>query len=770
MTVCVSYFDNIYSSEAQPRTSSWRDLARSLSEVASTHLKKTSLPCMVVGHIPKGLSRRNDTIESIDALVLDIERPKAGYLSEKSNYIRRLEDALVALEPYDYVLHTTFSHTPDEPRLRVVMPLSKSIGPADYKSAMSGLNNLTGGVADRNAQKPAQALFLPFCPPERLSEASGHINEGKPYDFNAPLAQEIVELRSLLGEGIGRAPMDAEKRAACRSVLRGTPYAQEGNRDNMALAITWHLARSYTEETMPSFEAFEAVFRWSTSAMGSDAPCMDNLWSKFTRGLSAKTDLVEEEGTPETVLIDEPVEGDSFSPLCLYKNAYYVAKRGGGYSRALVRDELPLAIQTHLKGRVPLTYMNQSGETKSLPISKVITNNGHLLEDVVIDLTAQQAYLENNVLHEQALPWPVLEPRFDPEIDQWLGLLGGTRSDSLRDWLSIFHDLNRLLSCLIIMGEPGAGKTLLAMGLASRLGADSPSSQKSLTGHFQGELAKCPLVHIDEEIIDSSYNRSFLASIRSELSVTERMVNRKYAPPSMLKGAMRCIITANHLPFKQKDASTRQDLEAIAQRFYWVTATKEAAEFLANIPSATKNWWRKEGIARHIRHLEETRTVDYTQRFGVPGESERLADLINISVEWNAWVTEWICSGVLDGFKRLNTNSDTRYGAFIKNRKIYVRANVLIRSWTTYLPDMGVKPNTRPITDALKGVSAGLMKPGTLGVDLNNRYRFYEIRPSPLIAWLEETGTGSLEEFTDALDQETNFVSNIVNFKRGAGQ
>ena len=752
MKICVSFFKSMYSTSSEPRYFYWPELASFLTNVVPTTKAKKSLPCMVFGRIPEGASRRNDNVETVDALVLDIERKTTGYLSEKTNYSRRLDSALLALDPYDYALYTTHSHLPSDPRVRVVVPLRTAIDVTDYKAAMSCLNNLTGGIADRNAQRLSQAVYQPFCPYGEAQEyAAGHINVGKRYDFHAPLAQEIAEVRSILGEGVGRLPHDTDKRVACKNVTYGVPYAKDGNRDNMALAITWHLARAFGSTEL-SREAFDAVFRWSVETMESDAPSLDNLWDKYIRGVErVQNDL------PEVVEIAKEAVPDH--PICVFKNSYYVLDDDIGYTRPLHREEAGMAISQKLEGKIPLEYVTPSGDVKPISLGKIFKTYGTILEDTAVSLTAEKSYLKDGILYEAALKWPTVTPVFDPQIDEWLNLLGGDRSEKLKDWLSIYSDLDRLLSCLIIMGEPGAGKTLLAMGLASRFGAHSPATQKTFTGNFQGELAKCPLVHIDEEIVDSGFGRTFLAAIRSELSIRERFINRKYGAPTTLKGAIRCVITANHLPFKQRDASTRQDLEAIAQRFHWVKATKEARSFLESIPPETKQLWRKSGIANHIKFLEDTREISHEHRFGVPGESEQLADLINISVEWNAWVTEWICSGVMDSFKRLNTNHEFKHGAFIKDGKIYVRANILVRTWETYLPDMGVKPNTRPITDALKGVSVGTRRPGAIGVDLNNQFQFYEIRPSPLITWLEETGTGTAAAFKEKLSHDTKFAA-----------
>jgi hypothetical protein len=232
-----------------------------------------------------------------------------------------------------------------------------------------------------------------------------------------------------------------------------------------------------------------------------------------------------------------------------------------------------------------------------------------------------------------------------------------------------------------------------------------------------------------------------------------------------MKGAIRCIISANHLPFKQKDSQTGQDLKAIAERFHWIRATDEVAEYLATVAPERKQEWRSHGIAEHCRHLEETREISEEYRFGVPGDSVKLADLINIGVRWNSWVTEWVCNGVMDGFKRLATGDpDTTNGAVVFEKEVFVRVKTIVKAWETYLPNNKTAPDTRPISDALKGIADGKFKPKDIGFVASNQFRYYRIRKSPLVTWLEETGSGTEEELDTALDRGQAITKGNVTY------
>jgi hypothetical protein len=685
----------------------------------------------------EGERRKNIHVLTIEALALDLECPaNRSPVWWRERVEHTLAERLVDLE---YIAYTTFSHTEEAPRLRLIFPLPEPLKPERYKGAMSHLNCLTGCIADQAAQKLSQPVYLPMCPVDSKAHWAVH----HPGTWFEP-DDELIALRMALGEGHGRAPMDPAVRQACKRILMCEAYADRGERDETALRIMWHLGKHH--KTI-SPEHLEELLYWSNREMDDDAPTVEDLLSKLERGIDKAAALHEQRvQSQDTYLVQ-------------YRSSYYVRQRPGieGFSRAYVKDEARVAVVKNLAGydEVDIAYQTASGAMKRKNLETLMEQYGALADEAIIDLVARNTYYnrETAVIHEASVRWPELEPRYDPEINQWLDMLGG---EKLKDWLSILSDLTRLSSALVIMGPRAIGKTLLAMGCAKRLGSDAPAKQEALTGRFQEELARCPLVYIDEDIDENPYDRNFLATIRSELSITERNVNRKHVAPVQAVGAIRCIISANHLPFKQKDAQTGQDLAAIAERFYWINVTDQAAAYLRSIGSDKLKLWRESLIARHIRHLEDTRRVSMENRFGVSGDSEKLADLINIGVKWNSWVTEWICNGVLDGFRRLDTgDKDITNGGVIYKGDAYVRVRTVVKAWDRYLPNLRVAPDLRPISDALRGIAdpACRYQPRDIGVPGNNQQRYYKIRTSPLVTFLEQTGAGTIEELQSALQR-----------------
>ena len=737
-------YANMFSTDAKPVKSPWRRWVAEMSKVIETNLPKTRLPCFILGKIPEGERRRNANVLTVEGLALDVERKE----QTPEDYSDQVSHALERLEPYEYVAYTTYSHSAEDPRLRIVLPLACPAPPGDYRNLMGFLNSLVGGVADLGAQKLSQPVFAPMCPEGKSDEANAWHNEGEILDPNDHFVKEVIDIRKSLGEGLGRAPHDAHIRQACKCILKSKPYAQPGARDETATRIAWHLAKRHRDAT---YEAVETVFHGSITAMGSDAPDAENIYNKLTRGAEKRDD--------EQAIQEQLANRPDGEPLIVqYRTSYYFRLPEGGYTRPIIKDESPYFAAKHLAAHegTSLTYVSDTGKERNKTLATLVCQYGTIAGEVKMDLARPISTYDQqeDTFYETPVRWPRdLEPLFDPHIDQWIDMLGGQK---LKDWLSILADLERLSSALVIMGPRNIGKTLLAMGCAARFGSSSPAKQAALTGYFQEELARCPLIYIDEEVDDNPFHRNFLATVRNELSVRERSVNRKYIAPVQMVGAIRCIISSNHLPFKQKDAQTGQDLEAIAERFYWINADRRAASFLSEQGARMLNYWREEGIPRYIRHLEETRSVPKSTRFGVSGDSEALADLINISVRWNSWVTEWICNGAMDKFSKLNSGTkDIINGAVIHNGDIYVRVKTVVNAWERYLINNRTAPDTRPISEALKGIAVPdvRFRPRDIGINNgNNQQRYYKIRRSPLVAFLEQTGSGTAEELDEALN------------------
>jgi len=107
----------------------------------------------VLGHL-KGGRRKKDTVESRSGITLDADH--AG-----NNFI----DAVEMLFPHRCVIYSTHSHTPEEPRLRVVIPIAREVSPDEYAALSRLVAEVIGmDFFDDSTYEPERLMYWPSTP------------------------------------------------------------------------------------------------------------------------------------------------------------------------------------------------------------------------------------------------------------------------------------------------------------------------------------------------------------------------------------------------------------------------------------------------------------------------------------------------------------------------------------------------------------------------------------------------------------------------------
>ncbi|MBI2761807.1 MAG: hypothetical protein HYX51_10325 [Chloroflexi bacterium] len=175
----------------------------------------------------QGATRANAGVVEIGALVLDLDRALPDW--------RRLE-------PFEYAAHTTWKHTPDAPRWRVVLPLAEPVPVAQWRGFWGGATAALAPGTDPSARDEARIYYLPSCPPD--SEPEVRRNAGAlldPSDFPASLAAGRQNGHLPLGERARRfvehgAP-DGEQRLEACAVARS--FLSAGHSREETVAMVW---------------------------------------------------------------------------------------------------------------------------------------------------------------------------------------------------------------------------------------------------------------------------------------------------------------------------------------------------------------------------------------------------------------------------------------------------------------------------------------------------------------------------------------------------
>lgn len=107
----------------------------------------------VLGHLKSG-RRKKDTVESRSGTTLDADHAGSGFI-----------DSVEMLFPHKCAIYSTHSHTPEEPRLRVVIPLSRDVTPDEY-AALSRLvaDEIGMDFFDDSTYEPERLMYWPSTP------------------------------------------------------------------------------------------------------------------------------------------------------------------------------------------------------------------------------------------------------------------------------------------------------------------------------------------------------------------------------------------------------------------------------------------------------------------------------------------------------------------------------------------------------------------------------------------------------------------------------
>lgn len=124
-----------------------------------------------VGGTLKGTRRAKGEVESRSLITLDLDEVTVS-----------LEEALAQIEralPYFYIVHPTHSHTPNAPRLRIILPLARPVSPEEYTAIARGLEADIGlEWFDPSTDQPERLMFWPSAPRDMDYNAAFVVHEG----------------------------------------------------------------------------------------------------------------------------------------------------------------------------------------------------------------------------------------------------------------------------------------------------------------------------------------------------------------------------------------------------------------------------------------------------------------------------------------------------------------------------------------------------------------------------------------------------------------
>jgi len=453
-----------------------------------------------------------------------------------------------------------------------------------------------------------------------------------------------------------------------------------------------------------------------------------------------------------------------------YRDAFYVYDyRIEKYTgMKTTREMIPLLRDAWEEGPDDLTieYTNTKGETKDKTFPRITKEYCTNTDNVMGDMTLHESGYSQKArtFYEAVAIRRVTEAVYNKDIDTWLHLLVGDKKtkdgrelvDLVLDWIAVVPRLDRQNSALYLDGYGGSGKGLLATSLARLWHEGPPTEFEMVSGNFNNDIAKCPLLWIDEGL--ESKNKDITKKLRTIIGRQNFSLNEKNLPTRMVRGAIRLIICANNagvLNIGDTEYSQR-DLEAIVGRILYVYTQKAAADWLDAHNHGgllTAKWAEGDLIAKHCLWLHENREVVPGKRFYVEGDETEMHRGMIMQGDTNSLIYEWIA--------RFASNPEpvtTRYRseqgtalAQIGDDKILVNAECLVACWDCYMKH-ALPPKSTRVGHALSKLSERVARLGPRG----DRHRFHVIKPEMILEWCERHQIGNEDKIADNLKRKMN--------------
>lgn len=479
-----------------------------------------------------------------------------------------------------------------------------------------------------------------------------------------------------------------------------------------------------------------------------------------TEVTSASLGSIEDESeyTPEDLMRFSSAQGTTppgFNKrwIIQHGNAFYVFVRGS-YRYPVVREALVTKVRDDLapaaKLGVQVWMLTKDSGQRLMKLNELMQSYGTVARQTKSSLTLAMSRYDaaTEIFWEAVCPPRQLQPVYDGQVDAWLRLLGGAEPESLLDWIATATTpyLDRQSSCLYLSGKQGAGKTMLAHGLARLWTEGGPAELADVVGgSFNADIARCPLIFGDETMSCSTKD------LRSLVGSTLHTIRRKFMPNVELEGSVRVMLADNSGRMLLRDGEeivNKDDMEAVARKFLHILVSNAPVDYLSDLGGrvGTADWVSGDRIARHALWLSQNRAVVSGNRFLVEGSATKTADMLAVLGKVPELVCEWIV-GYLD---RPIPNVTQNQSAIVGNKKILINVDAIYEHWSIY-----IKSERLPVSKHKIGTSLGNLSRGTERVE-NKRY--HVVRPELIFGWAEMNSVGDIDRIRKRVEDPPGTV------------
>lgn len=624
------------------------------------------------------------------------------------------EAAVIPWAGFHLILHTSWNHTPDHPRFRLILPLAAPVPAAQWSAAWSWVAARAVGSPDGQCKDPARAYFVPALRPG----AWGRVIAGRLLEVpeDLPLPPEVRRApegwappeapgETLAPEVLARAIRRWRERLAAS--VASIASLKDGRRAAIQRAAYWLAGHVWLDRAL----ARELQGALVDAARACDRETRDSLRLIDDTIIAGSDNPIPLEDLVSTAELSTMGVAPAPPLVIKYRSAYWV--RGS--------DSPPWTYDGPHDGDGLVVALRDRGDVAYLGATGAPWSRARLLDCYGTNaLGAELVYPSPEGM--MAAPWdpvsrtfrttravtPAVTPRLVPEVAAWLDALLSEAPEAIAsaalDWLATLDRLDAPSAALYLEGPPGCGKSLLASALASPW-RTPPVPLEVAIGDYPLPLARCPIVWLDE---GTALDARGTARFRTLVSERSHTLNEKYLPSITLSACLRVVITANNADaLGIREIRSLADLDAIAERVLHVRGSQAATDYLRR--TSTAGWvTAPDGgpglIAAHLAHLRAARPVAPGPRWVVAGVRSAFHD----GLIWHVPEYAAVLGAILVGLAARPKPRFARSGDTVE-----VAASVLHKEWASLCLEDRARPTHPQLVRTLSALSR---TPGEAGV------------------------------------------------------
>ncbi|GMV17950.1 MAG: hypothetical protein AMXMBFR56_61740 [Polyangiaceae bacterium] len=362
----------------------------------------------------------------------------------------------------------------------------------------------------------------------------------------------------------------------------------------------------------------------------------------------------------------------------------------GPYSEAEAHGAALRELSAAASAGVDIYKTNKDGSSDFKSLRQLIAEYGTVVEKISTDLRAQViTYNEQErTIVEAPCPLRKLEPRYDPDVDQWMYQLAGDKHyDDLKTWFAILPRLDIVRSALALIGKHSVGKSLTALSGSGLWTKDGPCMLEQALADFNDSILRCPLIFADEHLPKDFRGTTPTEQLRQFIQATERPLKRKHLPNSKCLGVTPLLIAAHDLEvLRPSENISNNEVEGSVLRFLIIPARVEAAHFLANLRPTThqRGWVENDIVARHIWWLVHNHKHESKGRFYFQPSNPEHAMWFATSGGAKSALLRWLVS-FLANRKKFESDPNSLMHVRVHKGYLYVNIGGVLACWDRYI-------------------------------------------------------------------------------------